>query len=340
MSMNSTPSYGLFSIPRDNLLVMEGQYDSVDPRQTCLPIWQLSFALWRISQQADPSSAEDLQRVLIRDDPEGVTAVLGAFSSPGAEAELAQHRRNAMQHLLKAGYDKFESRAITCMWMMAETLSCGDYEHWNSCLDLALDWVRSRLSEPFSLSHLTATESVGLKRGIWSDIVAGATTKRGPFLINLYRTALVSSQQPVLDCPNSVTLAIAETVALAAHPDHVPQAGQNINKLRKELAIPDEDDSPLKARIHTAGARLYLETVAHRGAAETPAIRGAVDAVCDLVSKCDQRRDFAFWIFLAGCHAVDADRWVNCSTMLGELAAGGDAALEAASGEFTPIQSP
>ncbi|QRW04156.1 Fungal Zn(2)-Cys(6) binuclear cluster domain [Ceratobasidium sp. AG-Ba] len=89
---------------------------------------------------------------------------------------------------------------------------------------------------------------------------------------------------------------MAEAVALAAHSDQI--------------------HGP--AAVHKAGARLYLEIAVHAGAAGNTDIEEAASHICTLSSQMnqDQLRDFAFWIFLAGCNTTDRQLWSNCYTML------------------------
>jgi hypothetical protein len=290
-------------------------------------------------------------------DPEGAAAVaqaLGSCSenpctpndlSPEEQLELASRRHHAMSRLLKSGYNKAEARAVTSLWMMAGSLRQGYFDCWGNCLDIILGWVHRRLSAlssaqpPFAVSSLESTERIVLARGLWTDLVASAIIQRVPSHIDMYCRLLSTADADVADCPNKVTLAFAEAVALAANPTHIPQAQTKLDKLRKDLHVCDSSSElGAKARIHTAGVRLYLETVANRGMADSSEVQDAVQTVCQLLSETEGRREFAFWLFLAGCHTVHQDQWPNCRMMMDELieAEGKDVALEAASGKLRP----
>lgn len=285
-------------------------------------------------------------------DPLGAAAVSEALGSyyddpnhnlPSEEQlqKLAAQRQLAMNHLLKSNYAKSEARALTSMWMMTGSLCQGAFDCWGDCLDIVLGWMSKRLpttptSGPSAFSSLEGAEQELFSRGLWSDLVASATKGVVPCCIELYRKVLSSTDVEVLDCPNKVALAFAETASFAAHPDHLPQAQSKLEEFRQVLQVPDDleqQPSTTKALIHTAGVRLYLETVANRGTIDSLAVRNAVQKVCQLASNTDQpRRAFAFWIFLAGCHTTQWDQWFSCQTMMNEMKAEGkDMALEAAS---------
>ncbi|KAB5596135.1 Lysine biosynthesis regulatory protein LYS14 [Ceratobasidium theobromae] len=266
-------------------------------------------------------------------DPEGAAAVSKALDlessltptelSPEKQAELTDHRQRAMYCLLKSGYNKEEARAVTSLWMMAGSLRQGHFECWGNCLDIILGWAHKRLSAissrpgPFAISTLEDTERVVLGRGLWSDLIASITTRQIPLHIDLYRTVLPAADYDILDCPNNVALAFAEIVTLAANSSHIPQARGKLNALRKDL---EHSSAKPTAQIHTAGVRLYLEIVASRGMADSAPVQKAVEALCKLILETDSlRRDFAFWIFLAGCHATDQGQWHGCRLMMNEL---------------------
>lgn len=283
-------------------------------------------------------------------DPEGAAAVSKALDlessltptelSPEKQAELTDHRQRAMYCLLKSGYNKEEARAVTSLWMMAGSLRQGHFECWGNCLDIILGWAHKRLSAissrpgPFAISTLEDTERVVLGRGLWSDLIASITTRQIPLHIDLYRTVLPAADYDILDCPNNVALAFAEIVTLAANSSHIPQARGKLNALRKDL---EHSSAKPTAQIHTAGVRLYLEIVASRGMADSAPVQKAVEALCKLILETDSlRRDFAFWIFLAGCHATDQGQWHGCRLMMNELIDAEeekDVALKVASGK-------
>jgi hypothetical protein len=224
--------------------------------------------------------------------------------------------------------------------MMQVTLRQGHFDTWNNCLDIVIEWIRKRLSSPSArVSSLGADGQRTLGRGLWMDLIAAATAKKIPFHIDLYRQILRSDQPVVPDCPNKVTLTFVETIALAANPSHLGQARAKLQQLRSNLVIGPTDDpeSISAAQVHTIGISLYLEAVASRDMVN-PVVQTAAQAVCDAVSKGSQR-DFAFWIFLAGCHTKDVNCWSNCSMMMNELvrAEGGDGALQAGFGKLYPV---
>ncbi|KAG8702409.1 hypothetical protein FRC08_003501 [Ceratobasidium sp. 394] len=299
---------------------MFGPYQQYDPDRESLytPFFQLL-------ELSNAGSLADALAEALRSDPEGVQAVFDSLIAK--QGHLLERGQAALHQLCKAGFDKPESRAFACLWLMAGSLSQGDFTLWGTCLDLVLGWVGDICSAPFRFYDLTTTQQLVLKRAIWSDIVAGATTKRQPLRIELYRKVLAPAQPEFMDCSNKITLAIAETVALAAHPDQLPRASKNLDRLRADLAY---DHLVGKAAIHAAGGRLYLELVAHRGSIEHSDVQEAVRAVCTLASGVGQPRDVAFWIFLAGCHTVDTDQWESCNGIMAGITLLGEAAVSVA----------
>ncbi|KAF8606510.1 hypothetical protein BDV93DRAFT_553680 [Ceratobasidium sp. AG-I] len=309
-----------------NLCVMMGQYDHWGPP---------------LVPTTEAQASMSLQLHDVRDsDPEGVDAVLGVHSPSYDQSLLApsveQRRLDAMQRLVGTGYNKLEGRARISLWMMEDSLRGGHFTLWGTCLDLILSWMRQRFSETSSveLSSLDATEQVVLKQGIWSDIIAGATTGRIPSHIEWYRKAFDSSNSPILNCRNKDVRVFAEAVALASLHDHISSTVmaklRAVNASTEDLTAYD-DESTIKASIHRAGVALYLETVAHHGVACDPSVQAAVKSLCEAIGE-NTEREYAFWIFLAGCHAVDADRWSNTRTMMDMLLDGEpDQALTAAS---------
>ncbi|KAG8741384.1 hypothetical protein FRC10_002904 [Ceratobasidium sp. 414] len=307
--------YPLPSLDDVPVQVTVGSYQQYDPQRESL------FApFFKVLELCNAGSLADALAEALQGDPEGVQAVFDGLTA-SQQGQLLERGQAALHGLRKAGFNKLESRAFACLWLMAGSLSRGDFTLWGDCLDLVLGWVNDVCSAPFSFYSLTTTQQLVLKRAIWSDIVAGATTKRQPLRIELYRKVLAPAQPEFMDS-NKTALAIAETVALAAHPDQLPRASKNLDRLREDLPLPGDHLSS-KAAIHAAGGRLYLEIVAHRGAAH-PAVQEAVRTVCTLASRVDQQRDVAFWIFLAGCHTVDADQWASCDSMMAGIALGGE----------------
>ncbi|KAG9104446.1 hypothetical protein FRC06_002392 [Ceratobasidium sp. 370] len=310
--------------------VMMSSYQHYDPQH------ESQYALFfKLLELSNAGSLADALAEALQNDPEGVDAVVTGLTAD-QQGQLLERGQAALDHLFKAGFDKPESRAFTCLWLMAGSLCRGDFTLWGDCLDLVLGWVNDVCSAPFSFYSLTTTQQLVLKRGIWSDIVAGATTKRQPLRIELYRKVLAPAQAEFMDCSNKTALAIAEAVALAAHPDQLRRAARNLDRLRADLPLYYHDDlvgdPPPNSAIHAAGGRLYLETIAYRGEIHPPAVQDAVRAVCTLASRANQRRDVAFWIFLAGCHTVDADRWASCNSMMADITLfeGGEAAVSVA----------
>ncbi|KAG8750284.1 hypothetical protein FRC12_012957 [Ceratobasidium sp. 428] len=307
-----------FSVEFDHLTM--GPYESYNPQRESIYDLYLS-----VLQHSNAGSLADGLAEALQTDPEGIKAVFDGLS-PNCQGDLLERGTNTMLHLWRSGFDKAESRAFACLWLMTGSLSRGEFSLWGNCLDLVLSWVHdvcSPSSSPFNFSDLSATQQLVLRRGIWSDIVAGATTGRQPMHIELYRRVLGSAKSEIMgDCSNKTALAVTEAVALAAHPEQLPRAGTNLDSYRKDLPLADdssEGEVPSAAAIHTAGGRLYLEVTAHHGAVEHPAVQQAVQAVCKLANKTDQRRDIAFWIFLAGCHTVDSGQWEACESMMSNI---------------------
>lgn len=332
----SDTSFSYFDIgiaQTPSLCVMMGQYDHWLPPLVPTTGNQSSTSL----QFHDVSTLQSVRE----GDPEGVEAMLYVHY-PSYDQDLLgltveQRRLAAMHRLVGTGYNKLEGRATTSLWMMKDSLRNGHFDFWGPCLDLVLHWMR-RLSEASTaeLSVLGPTEQVVLKHGIWSDIIAGATTGRVPSHIEWYRKAFDQSNPPILDCRNKDMRVFTEAVALASLPDHISSTKmaelRAMNASTEDLMTHD-DESTIKAQIHRAGIALYLETVAHHGVACDPSVQAAVKLLCELISE-NPQREFAFWIFLAGCHAVDTDRWANSRTMMNILlSAENDRALTAASGQ-------
>lgn len=324
----------------EDLCIMMSQHSYSEP-SAMETAWKLYYALLQLY------NVPDLMDVL-EGDPAGAVAVLDVLDPscnqdfPTVPLPSIERGQNAMHFLLGSGYNKLEGRATTSFWMMKVSLLSGHFDFWGPCLDLVLHWMRVRFCEPIvDISSLNTTEQAVLKDGIWSDIIAGATTGRIPSQIEWYRKALNSSHPPILDCHNKDALVFAEAVALASLPDHISRSGTSVAvaRLRRDIDastedhIPRDAESTIKAKIHKAGVALYLETVAHHGVACSPSVQAAVRSLCELV-RGNLQRDFAFWIFLAGCHALDADRWSDCRTMFDLLLTGpSDQALTAASGK-------
>ncbi|KAG8756307.1 hypothetical protein FRC11_005430 [Ceratobasidium sp. 423] len=295
-------------------------------------IWQATLALLPLARAGDPEGVEAVSRVLYSGSESLLTFDDILVDTPQSEISR-QARQHAQRCLLRSGYDSPLSRAVTSLWMMQVTLRQGHFDSWGNCLDIVIEWIRERLSCPSArVSDLDANDHRVLSHGLWVDLIATATTRRVPLHIELYRRILHSSDPVIFDCPNKVTLTFMEAIALAANPAHLSQARVKLQQLRKNLDISPDDDSESisTAQVHTAGISLYLETVANRGMIEPP-VRDAVNAVCEAVSK-TPRRAFAFWIFLAGCHTKDSNRWSNCSTIMDELiqTEGEDGSLKAA----------
>ncbi|QRW17766.1 Fungal Zn(2)-Cys(6) binuclear cluster domain [Rhizoctonia solani] len=276
------------------------------------PIWQTFTALL-------PLAAGD---------PEGVGAVLEvlnhssehllthndflAGTSTGTE-DLRQMRQRAKQRLLRSGYDRPLSRAVTSLLMMQVTLRQGHFGDWGDCLDFVIDWIRNQFSLPSArVSSLGEDDRRVLRHGLWAELIATATRKQVPVHIDIYRRILDSEEPAVLACSNKVTSTFVEVIALAANPSHLAQAQARMQQFRENLVVPTDDlESISAAHVHTIGINLYLETVASRGTIN-PAVQDSVRA--------------------SGCHTKDANRWSNCSMMMKELirTEGGDSALQAA----------
>ncbi|KEP48494.1 fungal zn, 2-cys(6) binuclear cluster domain protein [Rhizoctonia solani 123E] len=315
--------------------VSQYEHPAPDTSAEAASIWQTTLGLLPLAQTGDPEGFEAVAEVL--DDGLGCLLSYNLFVDPSAETEVARQlkaRQRAQRCLLKSGYDSPLSRAVTSLWMMRVTLSQGHFDSWGNCLDVVIEWIRSRLSSPsVEVSSLSPEDQRVLSHGIWVDLVATATTQRVPLHIDLYRRILHSPDPIVSDCPNTVALAFVEAIALAANPSHLSQARMKLQQLRASLAMPlDDPDSMSTAQVHTAGINLYLETVASRGMVDPP-VQEAVEAVCNAVGK-QPRRAFAFWVFLAGCHTKDSGHWTSCSTIMDELiqTGGEDGALKAACG--------
>ncbi|KAG9124889.1 hypothetical protein FRC07_009851 [Ceratobasidium sp. 392] len=295
-----------------------GSYQNYDPVQASF--FELFFNILRRTNAG--SLADGLGKALMND-PVGMHAVSDGLAT-NQNAQLLQSGQDAMHHLWNAGFDKLESRAFACLWLMTGSLSQGDYSLWGNCLDLALKLIYDMCTVPsFHLSSLDAEQQLVVKRGMWSDIVAGATTQRHPQHIDLYRNILRSSEYKIMDCSNETTLAIAETVALAAQPEHLSRASNNLAILRSHFSH-DMVEPPSKATVHAAGGLLFLETVANHGEVNNPAVQEAARTVCTLAANIDQQRDVAFWVFLAGCHTIDRDQWNECDRMMASVSESGE----------------
>ncbi|CAE6444901.1 unnamed protein product [Rhizoctonia solani] len=312
--------------------VSQYQYPTPGSSQATTSIWENVFALLSLAQVGDPEGYEAVAKVF--DDGLWYLHNHDSFID-SAETEVSRQleaRKRAQLCLLQSGYNDHMSRAVTSLWMMRVTLSQGHFDSWGNCLDVVVEWIRNRLSSPsVEVSSLDLNDQRVLSHGLWVDLLATATTQRVPLHIDLYRRILRSTDSVVLDCPNKVVLAFVELIALAANPSHLSQARGRLQQLRESLTMPSDDDSePMStAQVHTAGINLYLEIVASRGIIE-PSVQKAVDAVCEAVHN-QTRREFAFWVFLAGCHT--RNRWTDCSAMMNELiqTENGDGALRAAS---------
>ncbi|KAF8754087.1 hypothetical protein RHS01_06314 [Rhizoctonia solani] len=197
--------------------------------------------------------------------------------------------------------------------MMQVTLRQGHFGDWGDCLDFVIDWIRNQFSLPSArVSSLGEDDRRVLRHGLWAELIATATRKQVPVHIDIYRRILDSEEPAVLACSNKVTSTFVEVIALAANPSHLAQAQARMQQFRENLVVHRRSGTVARGTIN-------------------PAVQDSVRAVCDAVSKTSQR-EFAFWIFLAGCHTKDANRWSNCSMMMKELirTEGGDSALQAA----------
>ncbi|CEL55261.1 hypothetical protein RSOLAG1IB_01270 [Rhizoctonia solani AG-1 IB] len=334
-SITMSPELDLCQFDVDSLQVAVAQYEYPVPSESANSglVWNTNIDLLHWAA-GDPEGVKAVSEVL-HSGPECFLAVDDFLTDNSAETRsesLRRMRQNAQQRLLKSGYNSPLARAAISLIMMQVTLRQGHFDTWNNCLDIVIEWIRKRLSSPSArVSSLGADGQRTLGRGLWMDLIAAATAKKIPFHIDLYRQILRSDEPVVPDCPNKVTLTFVETIALAANPSHLGQARAKLQQLRSNLVIGPTDDpeSISAAQVHTIGISLYLEAVASRDMVN-PVVQTAAQAVCDAVSKSSQR-DFAFWIFLAGCHTKDVNCWSNCSMMMNELvrAEGGDGALQA-----------
>ncbi|QRV75244.1 Fungal Zn(2)-Cys(6) binuclear cluster domain [Ceratobasidium sp. AG-Ba] len=300
----------MYMLPFDHL--MTSSYESYSSQSNTLPRYDLFFNWLRVER-----SSGSLDNALVgafENDPEGLTALMAATEQDG----VPQLGQQALEALTNNGYDsdRPECRALVCLCLMMNSLARGDGSLWGNSLDLILGWAKGVYSQPqtSSLADTHVTQLI-LDRAARSDIIAGATTQRQPLLIDSYRTRRGSPEAILDGCPNEIAIAMAEAVALAAHSDQIHRAGKNLDALREELSL---DEVPSKAAVHKAGARLYLEIAVHAGAAGNTDIEEAASHICTLSSQMnqDQLRDFAFWIFLAGCNTTDRQLWSNCYTML------------------------
>ncbi|KAJ1307366.1 hypothetical protein OPQ81_001471 [Rhizoctonia solani] len=325
--MHNEESIPLLQDPADLMTVSQYQYPSSSAETS---IWQTTLALLPLAHADDPEGVEAVSQVL--NDGLGLAYELLVDSEQSEISHQLQVRQYAQRCLLKSGYNGSLSRAVTALWLMQVTLRQGHFDSWANCLDIIIEWIRERLSFPsVRVSSLDLNDQRILGHGIWVDLIATATTQRVPLHIDLYRRILRSADPVIPDCPNKVALTFVETIALAANPTHLSQARLRLQQLRDNLSPGDDSESISAAQVHTAGINLYLETVASRGMIDPP-VQEAVKSVCEAVSK-SPRREFAFWIFLAGCHTKDSNRWSNCSTIMNDLAqTEGDGALNAAFG--------
>ncbi|KAF8666661.1 Fungal specific transcription factor domain [Rhizoctonia solani] len=335
-SITLSPVLDPYQLDPNMLQVTSAQYEypvsseSVDTS----PTWQTFTALLPLAA-GDPAGVEAVLEVLNHSSEHLLTHNdFLAGTSTGTE-ELRQMRQHAMQRLLRSGYNRPLSRAVTSLLMMQVTLRQGHFGSWGDCLNFVIEWIRNQFLLPSArVSSLGEDDRRVLRHGLWAELIATATRKQVPVHIDIYRRILDSEEPAVLACSNKVTSTFVEVIALAANPSHLAQAQARMQQFRENLVIPTDDlESISAAHVHTIGINLYLETVASRGTIN-PAVQDSVRAVCNAVSKTSQR-EFAFWIFLAGCHTKDANRWSNCSMMMKELirTEGGDSALQAAFGE-------
>ncbi|QRV75387.1 hypothetical protein RhiJN_03402 [Ceratobasidium sp. AG-Ba] len=251
----------------------------------------------------------------------------------------------AMRGLANVGYGGPDCEALVQLLTINDDLARGNFRVWRSKLDRTRRWVKYAYSHP-EKSGLSKSVSAqfAFGRAIWLDIIAAATGGDIPWNIGIYRKVLDPHTHLLLYCLNQTLSIMGNTVAIAACPNHIPSAKTNFDEFRDQLAGRWHytlDVLSIKAAIHTAGVRLYVEITAHRGDVDHPDVQNALRALWRLVSLAEDedRREVKFWIFLAGCHTPIKDICNDCYMWLQSiLFQDGDAAVGAAmSGFLFPV---
>ncbi|QRV90077.1 Fungal Zn(2)-Cys(6) binuclear cluster domain [Ceratobasidium sp. AG-Ba] len=314
---------------------MAAPHEEYDPEVDLYPSYEFFYRVSATSGTCVGALAQVTQQ-----DPEGILP--SGYSYIYQENNLPEHGQAAGRGLANAGYAGPECEALLQLYIITDSLARGNFGLWHSALDLMLSWVEYAYYNP-GISGLSKSISAqfAFRRGIWFDIIAGVITLRTPRHIRIYRKLLASINTHVLDdCSNLTLSVVLEIAALAAHAKHIPGAKANLDRFRKQLAgrwCYTLDVLSIKAAIHTAGAQLYLEVTAYRGAVDHPSIRDAAEHVWRLASWAgdEQRQEIKFWIFLAGCHTPIRDIYDDCRMMLHNIFTKyGDAAAGAAMGGF------